>query len=72
MKKLKSILFITVGIVLVLTMIRGYYESIGEEKEQSLEYRSATFLNYTVEDVPRLLGAHHFTFYDKKEVKVRL
>ena len=53
-------------------MIRGYYESIGEEKEQSLEYRSATFLNYTVEDVPSLLGAHHFTFYDKKEVKDRL
>ena len=37
-KKLKTLLFITVGIILVLTMIKGYYESIGEEKEQALEY----------------------------------
>jgi hypothetical protein len=64
-KKLKTLLFITVGIILVLTMIKGYYESIGEEKEQALEYQSATFLNYTITDVPRLLGAHHFTFFDK-------
>jgi len=37
-KKLKTLLFITVGVILVLTMIKGYYESIGEEKEQALEY----------------------------------
>ena len=66
------LLFITVGIILVLTMIKGYYESIGEEKEQALQYQSATFLSYPVEDVPRLLGAHHFTFFDKKEVVDRL
>jgi hypothetical protein len=55
-----------------LTAIKGYYERIGTEKEQSLTYESAVFLNYTAKDLPRLLNAHHFTFFDKKEVEDRV
>jgi hypothetical protein len=66
------LLFVVVGVVLVLFMIKGYYESIGQEKEQALTYQSATFLKYPADDLPRLLNVHHFTFFDKKEVEDRM
>lgn len=68
----KKILSILAAIAIFFGIINQYLQKLGTEKSQSLIYVSHTNLSYSIPDIPRLLPAHQFTFFDRKEITDRM
>ena len=56
-------------ILIILQVLRLYMELLGTEKSQNLQYVRHLNMTYDIEDIPRLLPAHGFLFFDTEQLK---
>lgn len=62
----KLFLQIFIAIGLLLGIFYNYIFILGDEKSQSVKYTMHSFLEYPIEEVPKLLPAHQFVFIEKE------
>jgi hypothetical protein len=72
LNQVKLILKLLIGITLFGLIVWKYLSILGSEKSQSLKYKMHSNLTYPIKDVPRLLAAHQFVFFQKEELENRI
>ena len=71
-KLIKTIVTAVLFIGVFFGVIKDYIDLIGKEKSQKLTYYDRTNLIYDITEIPKVLGVHQFTFFNKGEVTRRM